>query len=154
MNAIVTFALRRRALMVVLLALTLGAGIVSFIKPNIEAYPDPVPPLLDFVTQSTSQPAEEIERYIPHTTTVRTISLFGLSDVKVPAARWTATSARLRRRRLRAMRASRLRARRHWPMPPAQRSVQGLDIPGQCWTQYAHDPRTDFLDSSLWEAGA
>ncbi|MGH7001564.1 MAG: efflux RND transporter permease subunit, partial [Stellaceae bacterium] len=94
MNAIVAFALRQRILMVVLLLFLLGAGAISFRKLNIEAYPDPVPPLVDIVTQSTGQSAEEIERYItipieiqmagiPHITAVRTISLFGLSDVKV-----------------------------------------------------------------------
>jgi cobalt-zinc-cadmium resistance protein CzcA len=53
-----------------------------------------VPPLVDIVTQSSGQSAEEIERYvtipievqmagIPHVTSIRTISLFGLSDVKL-----------------------------------------------------------------------
>ncbi len=94
MNGIVAFALRQRYLMLVLLALVLIAGIISFEKLNIEAYPDPVPPLVDIVTQAAGQSAEEIERYItipievqmagiPNVTTVRTISLFGLSDVKV-----------------------------------------------------------------------
>src|ERR1700693_285074 len=94
MNAIVAFALRQRLFMMVLLALVLIAGVVSFARLNIEAYPDPVPPLVDIVTQSAGQSAEEMERYvtipievqlagIPHVTTVRTISLFGLSDVKV-----------------------------------------------------------------------
>jgi len=94
MNAIVTFALRQRVLIVVLLVMVLGAGIASFLNLNIEAYPDPVPPLVDIVTQSTGQSAEEIERYItipleiqmagiPNLQAIRTISLFGLSDVKV-----------------------------------------------------------------------
>ncbi len=94
MNAIVTFALRQRVLMVVMLLMMLGAGIASFLALNIEAYPDPVPPLVDVVTQSTGQSAEEIERYItipleiqmagiPNVQAIRTISLFGLSDVKV-----------------------------------------------------------------------
>ena len=94
MNAIVTFALRQRVLIVVLLAMVLAAGIASFFSLNIEAYPDPVPPLVDIVTQSTGQSAEEIERYItipleiqmagiPNVQAIRTISLFGLSDVKV-----------------------------------------------------------------------
>ena len=39
-------------------------GVASFLTLNIEAYPDPVPPLVDIVTQSTGQSAEEIERYI------------------------------------------------------------------------------------------
>jgi len=94
MNAIVTFALRQRVLIVVLLVMMLTAGTVSFLSLNIEAYPDPVPPLVDIVTQSTGQSAEEIERYItvpleiqmagiPNVQAIRTISLFGLSDVKV-----------------------------------------------------------------------
>ena len=94
MNAIVTFALRQRVLIVVLLAAVLIGGAASFLSLNIEAYPDPVPPLVDVVTQSTGQSAEEIERYItipleiqmagiPNVQAIRTISLFGLSDVKV-----------------------------------------------------------------------
>ena len=81
-------------LIVVLLVMMLAAGIASFRSLNIEAYPDPVPPLVDIVTQSTGQSAEEIERYItipleiqmagiPNVQAIRTISLFGLSDVKV-----------------------------------------------------------------------
>src|ERR1700689_1872993 len=94
MNALVSFALRRRVLIVILLILSLAGGIASFLALNIEAYPDPVPPLVDIVTQNTGQSAEEIERYItipievqmagiPNVQAIRTISLFGLSDVKV-----------------------------------------------------------------------
>src|SRR5580704_7924625 len=94
MNSIVSFALRQRVLIVVLLVAVLFGGVASFVSLNIEAYPDPVPPLVDIVTQSTGQSAEEIERNItipleiqmagiPNVTAVRTISLFGLSDVKV-----------------------------------------------------------------------
>jgi cobalt-zinc-cadmium resistance protein CzcA len=94
MNGIISFALKQRVLMVVMMIGMFGVGIVSFINLNIEAYPDPVPPLVDIVTQSTGQSAEEIERYItipieiqmagiPHITAIRTVSLFGLSDVKV-----------------------------------------------------------------------
>ena len=94
MNAIIAFALRQRVLMVLLLVALFAVGVASFLKLNIEAYPDPVPPLVDIVTQNAGQSAEEIERYItipieiqmagiPNVTAVRTISLFGLSDVKV-----------------------------------------------------------------------
>ena len=94
MNAVIAFALRQRRLMLVLLLLVFAIGIASFIRLNIEAYPDPVPPLVDIVTQNPGQSAEEIERYItipleielsgiPHVTAIRTISLFGLSDVAV-----------------------------------------------------------------------
>jgi cobalt-zinc-cadmium resistance protein CzcA len=94
MNEIVVFALKQRVLMVILLFVLLGAGAVAFAKLNIEAYPDPVPPLVEIVTQSTGQSAEEIERYItipieigmagiPHVSAIRSISLFGLSDIKI-----------------------------------------------------------------------
>ena len=94
MNAVITFALKQRVFLAVLLPLVLIGGLALFNQLNIEAYPDPVPPLVDIVTQSTGQSAEEIERYItipieiqmaglPHVSAVRTISLFGLSDVKV-----------------------------------------------------------------------
>ena len=84
MNAIIAFALRMRALMVALFVLVIIGGITAFVQLNIEAYPDPVPPLVEVITQSSGQSAEEIERYItipieiqmagiPHVTSVRTI---------------------------------------------------------------------------------
>ena len=94
MNAVIAFAIRQRVLIVLLLLFVIGAGIASFMRLNIEAYPDPVPPLVDIITQNSGQSAEEMERYItvpievqmagvPHVTAIRTISLFGLSDVKL-----------------------------------------------------------------------
>jgi cobalt-zinc-cadmium resistance protein CzcA len=93
-NAVVAFALRQRVLIVVMLVMVMLGGVAAFLTLNIEAYPDPVPPLVDIVTQSSGQSAEEIERYItipleiqmagiPNVQAIRTISLFGLSDVKV-----------------------------------------------------------------------
>ncbi|MBV8440139.1 MAG: efflux RND transporter permease subunit, partial [Hyphomicrobiales bacterium] len=94
MNAIIAFSLKNRVLIVVAFAFLIVAGIGAFRFLNIESYPDPVPPLVDIVTQSPGQSAEEIERYntipietqmagIPHVTAIRTISLFGLSDVRL-----------------------------------------------------------------------
>jgi len=94
MQGIVRFALRHRALMMVLLVTVFVAGVIGFINLNIEAYPDPVPPLVQVITQSSGQSAEEMERYvtipieiqmagIPHVTSIRTTSLFGLSEVNV-----------------------------------------------------------------------
>jgi cobalt-zinc-cadmium resistance protein CzcA len=70
------------------------AGTIGFINLNIEAYPDPVPPLVEVITQNPGQSAEEIERYITipieiqmagikNVKAVQTISLFGLSDVRI-----------------------------------------------------------------------
>ncbi len=94
MNGAVAFALKQRVLMVGLFLFALAAGGVSFTRLNIEAYPDPVPPLVEVITQAPGQAAEEIERYftipleiqmegIPNVTAIRTISLFGLSDVRI-----------------------------------------------------------------------
>jgi cobalt-zinc-cadmium resistance protein CzcA len=94
MSGLFSFILRQRVLVAVLTVFVFAAGVISFLNLNIEAYPDPVPPLVDIVTQSTGQSAEEIERYItipievqmagiPNINAIRTISLFGLSDVKV-----------------------------------------------------------------------
>ena len=63
MNTILAFALKHRVLMLVLFALMLTGGFAAFRSLNIEAYPDPVPPMVDVVTQSPGHSAEEIERY-------------------------------------------------------------------------------------------
>ena len=94
MNALIAFALKHRVLMLVLFAMVFTGGIVAFRQLNIEAYPDPTPPMVDVVTQSPGLSAEEVERYITipietqtaalrNLTSIRTISLYGLSDVKL-----------------------------------------------------------------------
>jgi cobalt-zinc-cadmium resistance protein CzcA len=94
MNGLIVFALKQRVLVCLLFVLMLGVGYAAYTRLNIEAYPDPVPPLVDVITQNPGQSADEIERYItiplevalagiPNAQVVRTISLFGLSDVKV-----------------------------------------------------------------------
>ena len=52
MNAVVAFSLKHRVLMVVLFVMMLTGGIIAFRELNIEAYPDPTPPMVDMVTQS------------------------------------------------------------------------------------------------------
>src|SRR6516165_9304432 len=94
MDRLVVLAVNRRYLMVGIFAAVLVGGLIAFNQLNIEAYPDPTPPMVDVVTQSPGLSAEEIERYITipietqlagikNVTTIRTISLYGLSDVKV-----------------------------------------------------------------------
>ena len=94
MNGIVAFSLRHRVLMVALFVIILVGGVIAFRELNIEAYPDPTPPMVDVITQSPGLSAEEIERYITipietqltalqHLTSIRTISLYGLSVVKL-----------------------------------------------------------------------
>src|SRR6201994_1261936 len=94
MDRLVAIAVNRRYLMVGLLLAVLIGGAIAFKQLNIEAYPDPTPPMVDIVTQSPGLSSEEIERYItiPIETqvagiknlgTIRTVSLYGLSDVKL-----------------------------------------------------------------------
>src|SRR5882757_7508896 len=94
MQAIVGAALQQRVLVLILSVALIVGGIFAYKQLNIEAYPDPVPPLVEVVTQNPGQSSEEIERYItipievqmaglPYVSSVRSISLVGLSDVKV-----------------------------------------------------------------------
>ena len=94
MRNIVAFALQRRPLIILLFFVFIVVGLAGFTRLNIEAYPDPVPPQVVIITQNPGQSAEEIERYVtipievamaglPNLTSVRSTSLFGLSDVRV-----------------------------------------------------------------------
>ena len=94
MSGVIAFALKQRVIMLVLFVATLAGGLFAFWQLNIEAYPDPTPPMVDVITQSAGLSAEEIERYItipietqtaglPNLRSIRTISLYGLSDVKL-----------------------------------------------------------------------
>lgn len=94
MDRLVALAVNRRFLMVGLFVAVFIGGLIAFKQLNIEAYPDPTPPMVDIVTQSPGLSSEEIERYITipietqvagikNLKTIRTISLYGLSDVKL-----------------------------------------------------------------------
>ncbi len=94
MNALIAFSIKQRVLVLALFVMTFIGGVLAFRQLNIEAYPDPTPPMVDIITQSPGLSAEEIERYITipietqtsalrNLNTVRTISLYGLSDVKL-----------------------------------------------------------------------
>ncbi|UPY35121.1 CusA/CzcA family heavy metal efflux RND transporter [Sediminicoccus sp. KRV36] len=94
MRQIVAISLQQRALVILLFIAFVAVGAYGFLKLNIEAYPDPVPPQVVIITQNPGQSAEEIERYVsipielamaglPNLNSVRSTSLFGLSDVRV-----------------------------------------------------------------------
>jgi heavy metal efflux system protein len=94
LNALIAFSIKQRVLVLALFIMTFFGGLLAFRQLNIEAYPDPTPPMVDVITQSPGLSAEEIERYITipietqtsalrNLNSVRTISLYGLSDVKL-----------------------------------------------------------------------
>jgi len=93
MRALVQLALRNPAFILVLAGLLAIAGFLAYRHLDIEAYPDPVPPLVEVITQPNGWSAEEVERMVtvpleiglagmPGLDHIRSQSVFGLSDVK------------------------------------------------------------------------
>jgi cobalt-zinc-cadmium resistance protein CzcA len=88
------WALRQRVVVVVAALVLAVGGLYAFGELDIEAYPDPVQPRVEIITQPLGLSAEEVEKIatIPlevglaglrNLEAIRTISLFGLSDVKL-----------------------------------------------------------------------
>jgi cobalt-zinc-cadmium resistance protein CzcA len=89
---IVHFALRQRLLVLLLVAFIAVGGAISFQHMPVDAYPDLSPPMVEVITQWPGHAAEEIERLVtiptevemngvPKMAVMRSISLYGLSDV-------------------------------------------------------------------------
>src|ERR1700680_2084467 len=94
LNRLIEITLRHRVMVVGIVLIFLAGGAVALRHLNIEAYPDPSPPMVEIITQNPGQSAEEVERYItipleiglagmPGLVHIRSISLYGLSDIKV-----------------------------------------------------------------------
>src|ERR1700758_1914259 len=90
---IVELALSHSSLVVVMALALAGLGVWSYVNLDIEAYPDPVPPRIETIVQPSGWAAEEVERYstvplevalngMPGLDHIRSISVFGLSDIK------------------------------------------------------------------------
>jgi cobalt-zinc-cadmium resistance protein CzcA len=93
-NRIVASSLRQRFLVLLATVLLLAAGSWSLNRLPVEAYPDLSPPMVEIITQWPGHAAEEVERLItvpvevemngtPKMTILRSISLYGLSDVRL-----------------------------------------------------------------------
>lgn len=91
-HRIVQAALRQRFLVLMLTGFMTVAGIISFQRMPVDAYPDLSPPQVELITQWPDHAAEEVERLVtlplelemngvPHMVVMRSISLYGLSDV-------------------------------------------------------------------------
>ncbi len=94
LRSLLTFALSRRAIIIVGLVVLIGSGLWAFSKINIEAYPNPAPVILEITAQSPGLSAEEMERYYtipievglavtPGVDVIRSTSFYGLSFVRV-----------------------------------------------------------------------
>src|SRR5579871_735360 len=90
---LVAFALRMPFIVISTVVLIVVAGLAAYKRLDIEAYPNPVPPLVEVITQPDGWSPEEVERQVtiplevglagmPGLDHIRSQSIFGLSDVK------------------------------------------------------------------------
>jgi len=93
-HRIVQFALRQRFLVLMVTVLIIIAGAISFQRMPVDAYPDLSPPMVELITQWPGHAAEEVERLTtlplelamngtPNLVVMRSISLYGLSDIRM-----------------------------------------------------------------------
>ena len=93
-HRIVQFSLNQRFLVLMVTVLIVFAGAISFQRMPVDAYPDLSPPMVELITQWPGHAAEEVERLTtlplelamngtPHLAVMRSISLYGLSDVRL-----------------------------------------------------------------------
>ena len=61
---IITWSLHNRLIVLLGVSGLIGVGIHSAINLNVEAYPDPTPPLVEVITQNPGASPEEMERLI------------------------------------------------------------------------------------------
>jgi cobalt-zinc-cadmium resistance protein CzcA len=103
---LVDFALKMPFIVLATAVVLVIAGITAYSRLDIEAYPNPVPPLVEVITQPDGWSAEEVERYVTIPLEIglagmsgldstRSQSLFGLSDVKCYFT-WNTTYERAR----------------------------------------------------------
>ena len=94
MQSFIRTLLRFRNVVIIIFVASLAIGFFAFTRLDIEAYPDPSPPMVEFITQNPSWSAEEMEQQVtipletglygtPKLDQIRSISIFGLSDVKL-----------------------------------------------------------------------
>ncbi|TMB25480.1 MAG: efflux RND transporter permease subunit, partial [Deltaproteobacteria bacterium] len=92
--SLIAVALRQRFLVVTLAVATLAGGIWAFSRLPVDAYPDLSAPTVEVITQWEGHASEEIERLItipleiafngaPRLTVLRSVSLYGLSDIRM-----------------------------------------------------------------------
>ena len=93
-DKVIGFALAQRMFVFVAGLVLLVGGLYAFHVLDVVAYPDPSPPMIEVITQYSGWSAEQMERAItlpieialqgmPGLTDIRSLSIFGLSDVKV-----------------------------------------------------------------------
>ena len=92
-RAIIAWSLKNRLIVVLATLGMIGLGVFCALNLNVEAYPDPTPPLIEIISQNPGASPEEMERLvgIPLETALngmsgledlRSTSIAGLNDIK------------------------------------------------------------------------
>src|SRR5215216_6646215 len=82
LRSLIAFCLSRRLLVMVAFLAFIGIGSVAFLALNIEAYPDPAPPIIEIIAQQAGQSPEEVERYITIPIEIAVASTPGLKFIR------------------------------------------------------------------------
>jgi cobalt-zinc-cadmium resistance protein CzcA len=82
LRSIIAFCLSRRPLVMIAFGVFVGIGCYIFTKLNIEAYPDPAPPIIEIIAQYPGQSPEEVERYVTIPLEIAVASTPGLSFIR------------------------------------------------------------------------
>ena len=82
LRSLIAFCLARRPLVLISFAVFLALGAVAFTRLNIEAYPDPAPPIIEIIAQSPGQSPEEMERYVTIPIEIAVASTPGLRFIR------------------------------------------------------------------------
>src|SRR6476659_6420954 len=82
LRSLIAFCLSRRLLVMVAFVAFIVIGSVAFLALNIEAYPDPAPPIIEIISQQAGQSPEEVERYITIPIEIAVASTPGLKFIR------------------------------------------------------------------------
>src|ERR1051325_9633962 len=82
LRGLIAFCLSRRLLVLVSFAAFIGLGAAAATTLNIEAYPDPAPPIIEVIAQYPGQSPEEVERYVTIPIEIALASTPGLKYIR------------------------------------------------------------------------
>src|SRR2546425_2268007 len=82
LRSLIAICLSRRPLVLAAFAAFLALGVVAFTTLNIEAYPDPAPPIIEIIAQYPGQSPEEVERYVTIPIEIAVSSTPGLKYIR------------------------------------------------------------------------
>src|SRR6266478_537140 len=82
LRSLIAFCLQRRPLVLAAFGAFLALGLAAFSALNIEAYPDPAPPIIEIIAQWPGQSPEEVERYVTIPIEIAVSSTPGLKYIR------------------------------------------------------------------------